>query len=229
MYLALASLQTFPSDIKSALYTVRSAAKTAQRSIWCPQCGAVMLTENQPPIESFQNTMLLGTILPVIANGYGKVLQMVDDETNVAIAAGQMKSFQFHDYGGLNCDLKASIPCIAKQDMLHNMEMPPQQWRTSVRALLRIDVYGLEDGGIKHEGLKDIIGEMEERQRTRHHILDAHIARGTAEKAFPKFWSGGHVVGGTGQQRCLEEMNKTPTCMEIIKMARFAIDSLVIA
>ena len=39
MYLSLASLQQFPTDIVSALATVRGAAATASNCIWCPQCG----------------------------------------------------------------------------------------------------------------------------------------------------------------------------------------------
>jgi hypothetical protein len=59
MYLSLSSLQQFPSDIVSALKTVRGAAATAAASIWCPRCGAVGLEDPNPPIEAFQNTMLL--------------------------------------------------------------------------------------------------------------------------------------------------------------------------
>jgi hypothetical protein len=100
MYLALASLQQFPTDIVPALKTVRDAAATAATSIWCPQCGTVALEMPNPPIEGFQNTMLLGTILPIIANGYQKLLKMVDQETDAAVAGGQTKTFRFHDYGG---------------------------------------------------------------------------------------------------------------------------------
>lgn len=101
MYLALASLQQLPSDSVSALRAVRGAAHVAANCIWCPQCGSVAVDNPNPPIESFQNTMLLGTILPIIANGYQKLLIIIDNETSAAEAVGQTKTFRFQDYGGL--------------------------------------------------------------------------------------------------------------------------------
>lgn len=95
MYLALASMQTLPTEIVPALRIVRGAAATAAQSIWCPQCGSVVLENPNPPIESFQNMMLLGTILPIIANGYHRLLKMVDDETDKATASGSTKTFRF--------------------------------------------------------------------------------------------------------------------------------------
>jgi hypothetical protein len=89
--------------------------------------------------------MLLGTILPIIANGYQKLLKMVDDATDVAISAGLNKTFRFHDYGGL-CSKQASVAeaftCVEKEMFFNEIEMPPQQWRTTVRSLLRVDIYG---------------------------------------------------------------------------------------
>lgn len=101
MYLSLASLQQLPTDSVAALKTVRGAAQVAANSIWCSQCGSVAVENPNPPIETFQNTMLLGTILPIIANGYQRLLRIIDDETTAAEAAGQTKMFRFLDYGGL--------------------------------------------------------------------------------------------------------------------------------
>lgn len=162
MYLSLAALQQFPSDIVAALKIVRGAAATAANSLWCPQCGSVLLDTPAPPIESFQNTMLLGTIIPIIANGYGKLLKMIDEETDTAIAAGQNKMFRFHDYGGL-CGrqetVQQAMTCVEKDLFFNAVEMPPAQWRTTVRALLRVDIYGHEQATFKHKGLKDLISE----------------------------------------------------------------------
>lgn len=101
MYLSLASLQQLPTDSVTALKTVRGAAQVAATSIWCSKCGSVAIDNPNPPIESFQNTMLLGTILPIIANAYQRVLKIVDDEATAAEAAGQTLTFRFLDYGGL--------------------------------------------------------------------------------------------------------------------------------
>jgi hypothetical protein len=70
MYLALASLQQLPSDVIGALRTVRTAAATAATTIWCPQCGSIIVEQKKPAIDGFQNTMLLGTLLPIVAHGY---------------------------------------------------------------------------------------------------------------------------------------------------------------
>jgi len=101
MYLALSSLQTLPVDSVDALRVVRGAAQTAAMTIWCPQCGSVVVDTPDPPMESFQNTMLLGTLLPLIANAYRQVLKMVDHEAEVANALHQPKLFRFQEYGGL--------------------------------------------------------------------------------------------------------------------------------
>jgi hypothetical protein len=225
MYLALASLQQFPTDIVAALATVRGAAATAANSLWCPKCGSVLMDTPTPPIESFQNMMLLGTILPIIANGYGRLLKMIDAETDEAVALGQTKTFRFHDYGGL-CGKQESVQqamsCAEKELFFNAVEMPPAQWRTTVRALLRVDIYGHEQPGFKHKGLKDLVDEMEYRQRTRHEMIDAQIADGTLDPS-----KVGHGVFSDGESRCLGE--KTRGCMEILKMAKIAIDNLVIA
>lgn len=218
MYLSLSSLQTLPTDIVVALKTVRDAAATAARCIWCPQCGSVVLDNPNPPIESFQNTMLLGTILPIIANSYQKLLKMVDDETDEAEASGQTKTFRFQDYGGL-CGKQETVEhtmnCLDKELLFNAVEMPAHQWRTTVRALLRVDIYGHEQNGFKHKGLKDLVSEMEMRQRTRHELLDTHLAAGTME------------YGAFGQKLCLSDQSQG--CFQILKMAKVAIDALIIA
>ena len=224
MYLALASLQQFPTDIVAALATVRGAAATAAKSLWCPQCGSVVLDTATPPIEIFQNTMLLGTILPIIANAYGRLLAMIDAETAKAVAAGATKVFRFQEYGGL-CnrqeDIQQALVCAEKELLFNAVEMPPAQWRNTVRALLRVDIYGHETPGFKHKGLRDLVSEMEYRQHTRHDLIDAQAAAGTLDLT-----KVGHGLFSDGS-KCLGE--RTRGCIEMLKMAKIAIDSLVIA
>jgi len=228
MYLALSSLQVFPNDIVLALKTVRGAASVAARSIWCPQCGSVVLESPDPPIEAFQNTMLLGTILPIIANGYQRLLKMIDHETDIAVTTSTTKTFRFHDYGGLcgkQDHIEAAITCFEKEIFFNAVEMPPQQWRQTVRALLRVDIYGHEQSGFKHKGLKDLVAEMEQRQIARHELLDAWEISG---RSFGTMHNG--AVGGT---LCGGEQNQIQppplACMQILQVAKAAIDSLVIA
>jgi hypothetical protein len=233
MYLSLASLQEFPSDIIAALRTVRSACATAAGSIWCQKCGGPVLLDNpNPPIESFQNIMLLGTILPIIANGYQKLLQMVDDETTRAESLRQTKTFRFFDYGGL-CGRQAisdEVACAETTKLASPIEMSPQQWRTTVRALLRVDIYGHEQPGFKYKGLKDLVAEMENRQRTRHEMLDAHVAA-FGEDAFkkgPLSALKGHGLTGHGHMKCTEG-GTTHGCLQILQIAKLSIDNLTIA
>jgi hypothetical protein len=232
MYLSLASMQQFPSDIVTALKTVRGACATAASSIWCRQCGTFMLENPCPPIEAFQNVMLLGTILPIIANGYQRLLQMVDDETNTAESVGQMKTFNFLDYGGL-CGQQATATktlgpaCAEKEGLFKPVEMPPQQWRTIVRALLRVDIYGHEQPGFKHKGLKDLVTEMESRQRTSHDMLDAHAAALGADSVPVGTFGALKTPPGHGYTKC--GGTQTHGCLQILQIAKTAIDNLIIA
>lgn len=228
MYLALASLQTFPTDIVPALKTIRGAAAVAAASIWCPQCGSIVLENPNPPIEAFQNTMLMGTILPIIANGYQRLLKMIDDKTDQAIAAGSTMTFKFHEYGGM-CgrqeNVETAMTCLEKEMFFNPVQMSPHSWRNTVRALLRVDIYGHEQHGFKHKGLKDLVTEMEQRQLARHELLDAWALNGGT------FGSMG--TGPYGQKLCLGEQNnfgvEPRACMQILRMAKYAIDNLVIA
>ena len=228
IYLSLAALQQLPSDIVGALKTVRHAAAVAAQTIWCARCGAVILTSTTPLIESFQNTMLLGTLLPIVAHSYQRLLSMVDDETNAAIEAHETKSFNLHDYGGLcgrNVDpaeAADSMPCIQRDLLFNTVNMQPIQWRTTVRALLRVDIYGHESPGFKHKGLKDLVSEMEYRQRVRHQLVDAAEAAGTLDSRL--LAHGFHDK--SGNKSCDSD---TPQCLQMIKMAKHAIDQLLIA
>jgi hypothetical protein len=103
------------------------------------------------------------------------------------------------------------------------IEMPAWQWRTTVRALLRVDIYGHEQGGFKHKGLKDLVTDMEERQKARHVMVDAHRAAGTLTTGHANGLFGGHQCG-TG-----ESGEATYTCLQILSVAKRAIDTLIIA
>lgn len=223
MYLALASLQQLPIDVVNALATVRGAAKTAAMTLHCPRCGFPSLENTTPLIEGFQNTMLLGTVLPIIANSYKTLLQMVDTETELATAAGQLKKFRFHDYGGL-CPqqetVEQALDCATKEMFFAEVDMPPAQWRNTVQTLLRVDIYG--HGGADyqdnhHKGLKELVATMENRQIARHAALDIKIAAGYIHP--------GHF-GLHDKQKCLGERDSPFACLQIIKMAKMAIDDL---
>jgi hypothetical protein len=221
MYLALASLQQFPTDIISALRTVRTAAATAAGCIWCPQCGSVVVDQVQPGIDGFQNIMLLGTLLPIIAHGYQKLIYLIDQEADAAVATGRTKTFEFQEYGGLclnQTTIQGEMACIEKEIMFTPVEMAPMQWRTTVRALLRVDIYGHDTPSYNYKGLKGLVEEIEQRQKARHDWLDT-LPEDVREVSLGVF--------GPQQRMCLGE--QTHGCLQILEMAKLALNNLVIA
>lgn len=142
---------------------------------------------------------------------------MVDDETDIAIANGQTKLFRFREYGGL-CNTQESIQgamvCLEKEMMFKDIEMPPMQWRNTVRALLRVDIYGHQQGEFNHKGLKDLVVEIENRQKARHSWLEGFHD----EESHMGMFEGSKVVG-----------EQTHACLQILEMAKVSINSLVIA
>ena len=129
-----------------------------------------------------------------------------------------MKTFKFNDYGGMcgkTTNIADAITCFEKTMFFEAVEMPPQQWRTTVRAMLRVDIYGHEQPGFKHKGLRDLVSEMEFRQKTRHEMLDAHARHG--------------LMSADAFQGRLCPGERVHTCLEVLKAPKFAIDQLVIA
>jgi hypothetical protein len=234
MYLAMASLQEFPSEIVPALKTVRSAANTARSVIRCPKCGTCLVTDPLPPIGAFQNTMLLGTILPIIIYGYKQLLTMIDKETEEAQAAGKMKIFQLEAYGGV---LGSNPRICVCPNSYNNTELNPSEWRSIVRALLRVDIYGNEHGCLNLSGsgtgLRGIISELENRQRMRHSRMDELIKTARSKnECFSVMGPAGtpiHTVenGASDWQGPWDERNAF--CIQIVGAAKRAVDSLVIA
>lgn len=202
MYLAMSSIQELPTDITSALATVRVAANTTRNVLRCEQCGMPKLVEVPPRIEVFQNTMMLGTIIPTVVNGYKRLLQMVDCETKLADAVGAKKYFRLKDYGCIE-ELSGEF------EHLENIPLGPHEWRRAVRRLLQVDVNGHGNG---MTGLKGIIAEMEARQRKRHKEV-AKIAT-TDQLA---------IVGG---KPCMGE--KDALCLRMLDTAKAALNALEI-
>lgn len=204
MYLALSSLQELPSEVGPALAAIRAASNTAQAVLRCAQCGRCEASQGKPLIEAFQNTMLLGTLLPVIVNCYQRLLEMVDYEANMAKAGGyQMGCKIFRD-----SSIRSGL--YANAQYLENALMEPDDWRVAVHRLLRADVYGHE---MVTPGLKGIISEMELRQRSRHTKMGA-----LSHSSFSNIFQ---------QRRCLGE--RDAPCLRILNVTKVAMESLAIA
>jgi hypothetical protein len=205
IYLAMASLQELPTEIASALATVRVAANAIQAVIRCEHCGICLVRDLHPPIEVFQNTMMLGAALPTIAHGYKRLLQMVDCETKLASAMAAKKTFRLKDYGS-----DFGIEELARDFRdVENIPLDPEDWRSAVRRLIIFDVYGHENIST---GLKGIIAEMEHRQRNRHTEVDRLKAAG--------------LLNEIETRMCVNE--KDALCLRILDTAKIALDNLVV-
>ncbi|KPM35630.1 hypothetical protein AK830_g10944 [Neonectria ditissima] len=229
LFLALNNLSRLPPDVVPAMRAARNASKVAHDVINCPSCSVPLLDEPSvpPPIQCFQNLMFLGTLVPSACNAYATILEMVDTETALAKKQGRTFWFSFKDIGGMWGTVGESSDNCCVVQSYNNTNMAPDMWRMTIRALLRLDVYGLgknDDGISTHEtytqlGLKDVVTLLEQRTRKRHEILDNLIASGQVAKAMPT----GVIYPS---KPCLPEERN---CVRILETARVALDNLVIA
>jgi hypothetical protein len=223
IYLALESLHTLPKEVCDAMRVARTAAKTAHDTILCPVCGDPPLDPNRNvPIQAFQSVMMLGALLPSLSNAYMRILSMVDAEAAAADAERRQIPFTLSGYGGLWGWIAKMDPvkCGASQ-RLEGAVLEPILWRLTVRALLKMDVYGIneltpgiDDASAQQPGLKDIIAMMEERSRRRHEQMDALVASGVH---LP--YRCGYIPLSAGEK---------PTCLRIIDIAKRSMDDLII-
>ncbi|KAB5580403.1 hypothetical protein GE09DRAFT_1082020 [Coniochaeta sp. 2T2.1] len=235
LYLALDSLSHLPKDACSAIHVARSASKAAYNTISCPICSTPSLDPTDPnvhpPIQSLQNMMMLGALLPSLSNAYKAILRMVDEEAHAANIHSRKLVFQLTSYGGLWGSLADADNICGAAENVDGRELDPAMWRLTVRALLKVDVYGLSDCTPGYEqfgrdksgqplfqpGLKDIIQMMEDRSRMRHEQVDALVAAGQLR------------MSGSCEYIPLENhTGEKPTCFRIIDIAKKSMQSLVI-
>ncbi|KAJ9157680.1 Lactose regulatory protein LAC9-like protein 2 [Pleurostoma richardsiae] len=225
LYLALDSLQRLPNRVGPAMKVARGACKAAHDAIQCPTCSPpfVHATENLP-MASFRNMMLIGALLPSVADAYQRILKMVDEEVDKATAERRQLPFQLNDYGGLWGPL-ASSSCDVDSHF-RQKPLEPAMWRLTIRAILKIDIYGISSNADESNtgcmtftqlGLKDVIVKMDEMSRSRHEQMDAMVAAGFT------------VNGPGGCPHPPLQPGEKPTCQKIIDIARIAMSQLVIA
>lgn len=228
LYLALDSLTRLPDEVVPAMRVARNASKVAHDVIECPVCSRPLIDEpaKPPPIQCFQTLMLLGTLVPSACNAYASILEMVDAETAAAKKHGRSLWLSFKDIGGLWGRIGDNGGSCSAIENYNNKNMEPDMWRLTIRGLLRLDVYGLDetDSNLPRNqrfiqpGLRDIVRQLEERSRKRHELLDALKAAG-----HPNAGVSG-VIYPT--KPCTPEQR---TCVKVLETARIALDNLVIA
>ncbi|KAK8095758.1 lactose regulatory protein LAC9 [Apiospora kogelbergensis] len=205
LYLALDSMQKLSNRVTEGIRQARVAAKTAYQVINCPVCCgasdqmlrsehamADSISRSSPrAMQNFQNIMMLGTLIPSIAHAYERILGLVDKEAARAQAERREIPFRMEGYGGLWGQLAADDCCGTTKLLEHRM-MEPTIWRLTVRALLRVDVYGITEPAsvdktmnpdsvsvdLFHLGLKDLVIQMENRSRARHAVMDPLLEAG---------------------------------------------------
>lgn len=225
LYLALDSLARLPTEVGPAIRVARCALKTAHDAIQCQVCSPPLTETTKLPIATLQNGMVLGALLPTIADAYQRILDLVEAETARGIIEQRQLRFVLSEYGGVWGQLRGCGVATRYADEW----MQPAMWRLLVRALLKTDVYGIKfdpekpgDGGLQnsHLGLKDIIGQMDERSRTRHAEIDAMVEAGLPVPTGPIGMAMRHSHAHGGEE---------PPCRKIIQIAGEAVDRLVIA
>ncbi|CAJ2501197.1 Uu.00g040500.m01.CDS01 [Anthostomella pinea] len=230
LYLALDSMQKLSTEVEPAIRQARMAAKTAYEVVNCPVCSSTVDNPGAPRsspqmMQNFQNLMLLATLIPSIVHAYERILAIVDQETNRSVAERRKVIFKLGGLGGIWGSLGAGDPCGTRA-AFGQREMEPAMWRLTVRALLKVDVYGISGGCPTndssawqrdpfHLGLKDIVLLMENKSKARHVLMDAMIAAGA--------WQ---LPDCTFQ---LNKKDEPPQCQRIIAIARSSVDQLVIA
>jgi hypothetical protein len=181
-----------------------------------------------PPIQCYQNMMLLATLIPSACNAYAMILEMIDKETDSARRDNRQMWFSFQELGALPGRAGEQEGC-ASMAALNNRSMEPAMWRMVMRNVLRLDVYGqhptpdqANDHGFQSRGLKDVVTAMEDRSRRRHAVLDKLAAEGKMphDNMFHR-----HNSKDAYQPVPEEQRN----CMRVLDAARVALENLVIA
>ena len=232
LYLALDSLSRLPPDVMGAVRTVRQATMVAHDVIQCPVCFDPSVEDpNEPiPIQSFQSFMCLATLIPSACNSYAAILEMVDEETAAAKRDGRAIWFSFKDIGGawaLVGPDGIDNDC-SHLDAINRRNIEPDIWRTTMRAILRIDAYGFGEPPddapsattrLRSCGLRSVVKQLEARNARRHDRMDSLLAAGKAPVR-PKYLL---------QQPCKSIPPEQRNCVHILEAARIALDNLVIA
>lgn len=234
LYLALDSIARLPTQVVPALRTARTAAHTAHNTIRCEVCCPPIHKSMKLAPSAFQNTMLLGALLPSIADAYYRTLELIDAEATRAIATHTHLTFNLAEYGGTWGEL-SNLGSGGNKNLAAHDEtkvMDPAAWRRSVRSLLKIDVYGVNNNDndnnnnshgetatvrFHHIGLRDLVAEMDEKSRGRHAEIDALIEAGLSPPT------------GLNGLQASHSRGKEPHCRHVVELAREAVDNLHIA
>ncbi|KAI0155041.1 hypothetical protein GGR57DRAFT_491931 [Xylariaceae sp. FL1272] len=235
LFTALNSMQRLSTEVEPAIREARLAAKVAYECVICPLCSFNMelpthdTQSTAAMVHHFQNMMLLATLIPSIVSAYSRILGVVDEEARRAVDERRQIVFKLPALGGVWGGLSGNgidDVCGTVNHYAYR-EMEPVMWRLAVRALLKVDVYGISGSctlpekspGLSvdpfHLGLKDIVLQMENNSKARHAMMDALINTGLWEPPGCGFLSA-------------NQPGQPPQCQRIIQIARSSVETLVI-
>lgn len=243
LYLALGSLNRLPSDVFSAMGVARNATKIAHDTLNCAQCYEDMYDLSKPaPMSRFQSTMCLGALVPSACNAYASILEMVDRDTERAKQEYRLLYFSFKEVGGMWTSLidedspTTSADCALLKSY-NNRYLEPDIWRTTIRAILKVDVYGFDHRTATvpsspdcytsphvylHRGLKDVVTLLDEKNEKRHDIADSLMQSGHGHI----FQHSPYLLVSSPPKPCPREDRH---CMRMLDVARMALSNLVIS
>ncbi|KAL6873194.1 hypothetical protein J3F83DRAFT_606505 [Trichoderma novae-zelandiae] len=232
IFKAMSSLVSLPTDTLSAIRAAREATGLAHDTLNCRQCYSDMYDISKTvPTSRVQSSVYLGVFITAACNAYKLILAMIDRDTEQAKADQRLKYFSLQQVGGILArfmhDGKA---CTAVDYTLlrcyNNKSLEPEIWRTNMRAIIKVDVYGSNhlatfgwpDGSIPshvhlYRGLNDVVLLLDKRNNKRHDIADSLM-----QACY------GHAAQPMSCQR-----HQQRHCVSMLDQARMALSSLVIS
>ena len=142
IFQSLDALSRLPEDLDNSIVIVRLASKTMWTVTSCTQCGLESTTTATETcaVKLSPNILVLGSLFPVLANAYKKLLACIDDRVREVKLNGEFIFFDLETYGGLWGEPESGISSC--NNAFKNIMLSPDQWRITVRGLLRADIYG---------------------------------------------------------------------------------------
>ncbi|KAI9842999.1 MAG: hypothetical protein M1838_002901 [Thelocarpon superellum] len=157
---------------------LRKATKVASSCLDCHNCATSSAL-------AIQNTMLLGTVLPTIADGYAKMATWIDEDAKRHDERGEMRVMRVSDVARESLGLRAGSPDCP---LGVTLRMEPQEWRRMTRRVIQYEMAVSRDDEFGESGFMEVLVRMEKRLRKlREEMNRAHaaIAAGDPAAQFP--------------------------------------------
>ncbi|PTB67105.1 hypothetical protein BBK36DRAFT_1117001 [Trichoderma citrinoviride] len=226
------SLMSLPADTLSAIRVAREATRLAHDTLNCRQCYSDMYDLSKTvPASRVQSSVYLGVFVRTACNAYKSILAMIDRDAERAKKDGKLIHFSLQEVGGILARfMDAGRDCTSVDYALlkcyNNKSLQPEIWRTNMRAIIKVDVYGsnhlatfgwldrsIDSHDYLYRGLNDVILLLDERNNKRHDMADSLM-----QACY------GHAAQPMSCQR-----RQQRHCVSMLDEARMEMSSLVIS